>query len=78
MSPQFFQTVGLPLDRGRLLDEFSLRDDVVVVDRAWANRFFPGEEVPAVVSGAADARRAPGRPLSASLGREMDWSRDNR
>ena len=45
VSPQFFQTVGLPLDRGRLLDEFSLRDDVVVVDRAWANRFFPGEEV---------------------------------
>jgi putative ABC transport system permease protein len=45
VSPQFFKTVGLPLERGRLLDEFSLRDDVVVVDRAWANRFFPGEEV---------------------------------
>ena len=45
VSPQFFKTVGLPLERGRLLDEFSLRDNVVVVDRAWANRFFPGEEV---------------------------------
>jgi putative ABC transport system permease protein len=44
-SPQFFKTVGLPLERGRLLDERSLREDVVVVDRAWANRFFPGEEV---------------------------------
>jgi putative ABC transport system permease protein len=45
VSPQFFKTVGLRLERGRLLDEYSLRDDVVVVDRAWANRFFPGEEV---------------------------------
>jgi putative ABC transport system permease protein len=45
VSPEFFKTVGLRLERGRLLDEFSLRDDVVVVDRAWANRFFPGEEV---------------------------------
>jgi putative ABC transport system permease protein len=45
VSPGFFKTVGLTLERGRLLDEFSLRDDVVVVDRAWANRFFPGEEV---------------------------------
>jgi putative ABC transport system permease protein len=45
VSPEFFKTVGLQLERGRLLDEFSLRDDTVVVDRAWANRFFPGEEV---------------------------------
>jgi len=45
VSPQFFKTVGLALERGRLLDEYSLRDDVVVVDRAWANRFFPGEGV---------------------------------
>jgi putative ABC transport system permease protein len=45
VSPEFFKTVGLPLERGRLLDDYSLRDDVVVVDRAWANRFFPGQEV---------------------------------
>jgi putative ABC transport system permease protein len=45
VSPQFFQTVGLRLERGRLLDEHSLQDNSVVVDRAWANRFFPGEEV---------------------------------
>ena len=45
VSPGFFKTVGLPLERGRLLDERSLQDDVVVVDRAWADRFFPGQEV---------------------------------
>jgi predicted permease len=44
-SPEFFKTVGLKLVRGRLLDEFSLRDDVVVVDEAWGRRFFPGQEV---------------------------------
>jgi predicted permease len=45
VSPAFFQTIGLRLERGRLLDEHSARDNVVVVDRAWANRFFPGQEV---------------------------------
>ena len=45
VSPEFFTTVGLRLERGRLLDDRSLQDDVVVVDRAWANRFFPGQEV---------------------------------
>ena len=45
VSPEFFKTVGLPLERGRLLDQYSLNDNVVVVDRAWANRFFPGQEV---------------------------------
>jgi putative ABC transport system permease protein len=44
-SPGFFSTVGLRLARGRLLDERSLQDDVVVVDRAWADRFFPGQDV---------------------------------
>ena len=46
VSPGFFKTVGLPLERGRLLDERSLQDDVVVVDRAWADRFFPGRGSP--------------------------------
>jgi putative ABC transport system permease protein len=48
VSPEFFRTVGLRLERGRLLDERALQDNAVVsvvVDRAWANRFFPGEEV---------------------------------
>ncbi len=45
VSPDFFKTVGLRLERGRLLDSHSLADDVIVVDRAWANRFFPGEDV---------------------------------
>jgi predicted permease len=44
-SPGFFRAVGLSLERGRLLDEQSLRDNVVVVDRAWAHRFFPNQEV---------------------------------
>jgi predicted permease len=45
VSPEFFATVGLRLERGRLLDEHSLQEDAVLVDRAWANRFFPGQEV---------------------------------
>jgi putative ABC transport system permease protein len=44
-SPGFFKVVGLTLERGRLLDEHSLEENVVVVDRAWADRFFPKEEV---------------------------------
>jgi predicted permease len=45
VSPGFFKAMGLALVRGRLLDDRSLQDDVIVVDRAWANRFFPGEDV---------------------------------
>ncbi len=45
VTPEFFTAVGLRLERGRLLDDRSLIEDVIVVDRAWANRFFPGEEV---------------------------------
>ena len=45
VSPGFFKSAGVTLERGRLLDERSLQEDVVVVDRAWAARFFPGQEV---------------------------------
>jgi predicted permease len=45
VSPDFFRTVGLKLEKGRLLDEHSMQDNAVVVDRAWADRFFPGQEV---------------------------------
>jgi putative ABC transport system permease protein len=45
VSPEFFRAAGLRLERGRLLDTRSLQEDVVVVDRAWAQRFFPGQEV---------------------------------
>jgi putative ABC transport system permease protein len=44
-SPGFFKAMGLTLERGRLLDDHSAQDRVIVVDRAWANRFFPGEDV---------------------------------
>ena len=45
VSPGYFRLLGLPLLEGRLLED---RDGVgqflesVVVDRAWARRFFPG------------------------------------
>jgi putative ABC transport system permease protein len=45
VSLGFFKTAGLSLQRGSLFDESSLQQDVVLVDRSWANRFFPGEEV---------------------------------
>ena len=44
VSPGFFKAAGVTLERGRLLDERSLQEDAVVVDRAWAARFFPGQE----------------------------------
>ena len=44
-SPGFFRAVGLPAIRGRLLDSRSRTDNVVVVDRAWADRFYPNQEV---------------------------------
>jgi predicted permease len=44
-SPTFFKTAGIRLERGRLIDQQSLAADEIVVDRAWANRFFPGQEV---------------------------------
>jgi putative ABC transport system permease protein len=45
-SPAFFKTVGLTVERGRLYDERDIRVDappVIVVDRAWADRFFPSQ-----------------------------------
>ena len=47
-TPGFFKTVGLTLQEGRLLDDRDFQPDtpnVVVVDRAWAARFFPNETV---------------------------------
>ena len=45
VSPGFFKTVGLPIERGRGLDDRSAQENLVVVDRAWRDRFFPGQEV---------------------------------
>jgi putative ABC transport system permease protein len=47
VGPTYFPTMGLALARGRLLDERDALADagsVVVVDRAWASRFFPNAE----------------------------------
>ena len=46
VSPEYFRTLGLPLLEGRLLDQRDAQPsspEVVVVDRAWAQRFFPGQ-----------------------------------
>ncbi len=46
VTPGYFRTLGQTLLDGRLLDDRDaegLRGDVVVVDRSWAARFFPGE-----------------------------------
>ena len=44
-SPGFFKTMGLRLEEGRLFDSTDLRSEgpllTVIVDRAWARRFFP-------------------------------------
>ena len=44
VTPEYFRVLGLPLLEGRLLDERDARAenlDAIVVDRAWARRFFP-------------------------------------
>jgi putative ABC transport system permease protein len=46
VTPEYFRVLGLPLLEGRLLDERDARTEnleAVVVDRAWAKRFFPNE-----------------------------------
>lgn len=45
VSPGFFKAAGLSLQRGSLFDENSRQQNVLLVDRAWANRFFPNEDV---------------------------------
>ena len=44
VTPEYFRLLGLSLLQGRMLDERDERGpDVIVVDRAWAARFFPNE-----------------------------------
>jgi len=45
VTPEYFRVLGLELLEGRLLEERDARTEnleSVVVDRAWARRFFPG------------------------------------
>jgi putative ABC transport system permease protein len=46
VSPGYFAAMGIPLLRGRLLrpDDVLGRENVVVVDRFFADRFFPGAD----------------------------------
>ena len=44
VTPEYFKLLGLRLLEGRLLDDHDVREEnveTVVVDRAWAQRFFP-------------------------------------
>ncbi|MFN2444177.1 MAG: ABC transporter permease [Vicinamibacterales bacterium] len=46
VTPEYFRLLGLALLQGRVFDERDARGpalDFVVVDRAWARRFFPNE-----------------------------------
>ncbi len=46
VTPAYFKVLGLTLLQGRLLDEQDAQRtalDAVVVDRAWAARFYPGQ-----------------------------------
>jgi putative ABC transport system permease protein len=48
VTEEFFKTTGLALVRGRLLDQRDFADTappVILVDRAWARRFFGTEDV---------------------------------
>jgi len=45
VSPAFTKTVGLRLEAGESLERFPPEANVVLVDRAWAHRFFPGQSV---------------------------------
>jgi putative ABC transport system permease protein len=48
VTPEYFRVFGLRLIEGRLLDARDTAmtsDSVVVVDQAWARRFFPGQSV---------------------------------
>ncbi|MBO0725157.1 MAG: FtsX-like permease family protein [Blastocatellia bacterium] len=46
VSPQYFQTLGIPIIRGRRFDEQDVqsRRQVVVISQAMAKRFWPGED----------------------------------
>jgi putative ABC transport system permease protein len=44
VTPEYFQVLSLKLEEGRLLNQRDLTGDtVIVVDRAWARRYFPNE-----------------------------------
>lgn len=46
VTPEYFEVLQVPLLQGRLLKDTDNRESprVVVVDQAWARRFFPGDD----------------------------------
>jgi predicted permease len=47
VTPDYFELMGVPLLAGRVFDERDAAEDapgVVIVDRAWAERYFPGQD----------------------------------
>jgi predicted permease len=46
VGANYFQTMGIPLTRGRSFDQTDLNDDreVVIINEAMAERFWPGED----------------------------------
>jgi putative ABC transport system permease protein len=46
-NPEYFETLGVPLIAGRMFEELDreYEPEVAIVDVAWAERFFPGEDV---------------------------------
>jgi predicted permease len=44
ITPEFFQTLGIPLKRGRLLDEGDGKTSRIVINETLARRFFPDQD----------------------------------
>ena len=44
VSPDYFQTLGIPLHSGRTFTERDLNDPVAIINETMARRFWPGED----------------------------------
>jgi len=47
VGPDYFRTMGIPIERGREFDNHDRRDSpsVIVVNGAFAKKFYPGEDI---------------------------------
>ena len=70
VSPDYFRVMGIPLERGRSFEDFDTADKpgVVLINRATANRYWPGEDpVGLNVTGQARQFGPLGRVITESL-----------